>query len=89
MRSSDIIFWLAESRTSFDGYSIQEKTTASSAFACTARRKSVTLPSGTSSAQASTWRSAPNSLNSGQAMAAILRYCSLLAFGTARMNPST
>ena len=46
-------------------------TSFSSAF--TAIRKSVTLPSGTSLAQHSTIRSAPNSLNNGAALAAISR----------------
>ena len=73
MRSSLIIFWLAASRTSFDGYSNQEKTTSSSSLACTALRKSVTFPSGTSFAQASTMRVAPNSWNKGAAPDAWLR----------------
>ena len=73
MRGSLIIFSFAASRAALTGYSIQEKTTTSSALAFTAPLKSVTLPSGTSSPQASTMRVAPNSLNSGAASAACLR----------------
>ena len=56
MRGSLIIFSLAASRVALSGYSNQEKTTFSSSLALTALRKSVTLPSGTSLSQASTWR---------------------------------
>ena len=73
MRGSFIIFSLAASRTAFEGYSIQEKTTTSSGLACTEPLKSVTLPSGTSSPQVSTMRVTPNSLKSGSASAACLR----------------
>jgi hypothetical protein len=60
---SYMIFLLAASRTSFEGHSIHEKTIVSPGFASTARLKSVTFPSGTSSPQHSTWRIAPQSLN--------------------------
>src|SRR5690606_11890419 len=52
-------------------------------------RKSVNLPSGTSSAQHSTTRNAPNSLKRGAAFAAISRYASLFSAGTATTKPST
>src|SRR6185312_6609653 len=54
IRGSLIIFSFAASRAVRSGYSNQEKTTASSSFAWTDLRKSVTLPSGTSSLQLST-----------------------------------
>src|SRR5688572_11750835 len=60
MRGSLIIFSFAASRAARSGYSNQEKTTASSSFAWTDLRKSVTLPSGTSSLQLSTMRVAPS-----------------------------
>ena len=59
---SSIISLLPLSRTSLDGHSIQEKTTVSPSWALTARLKSVTLPSGTSSPQHSTMRIAPRRL---------------------------
>ena len=65
MRGSFIIFWFAASRTAFDGYSSQVKTTTSSDFACTAPLKSVTLPSGTSSPQVWTMRVTPSPLKRG------------------------
>ena len=49
MRGSSMSFLLPASRTSFEGHSIQEKTTTSPSSALTARLKSVTLPSGRSS----------------------------------------
>jgi diguanylate cyclase (GGDEF)-like protein len=52
---------LALSRVALSGYSSHENTTTSSGLAFTAPLKSVSLPSGTSSPQASTWRVAPNS----------------------------
>ena len=73
MRGSLIIFSVAASRVALSGYSNQEKTTVSPSSAFTAPLKSVTLPSGTSSPQASTWRVTPNSLNKGTASAADLR----------------
>ena len=73
MRGSLMIFLFAASRTSFEGYSNQEKTTTSSGSAFTAPLKSVTLPSGTSSPHASTMRVTPNSLNSDAASAACSR----------------
>ena len=60
MRESSMSFVLPASRTSFEGHSIQEKTTTSPSSALTARLKSVTLPSGWSSPQHSTMRVAPN-----------------------------
>ena len=73
MRGSLIIFCVAAAWASLLGNSIHENTTTSSGLAFTAPLKSVTLPSGTSSPQASTMRVAPNSLNSGAASAACLR----------------
>src|SRR5690606_31027133 len=67
----------------------QLNTTTSSSLACTALRKSVSVPSGTSSPQHSTIRLTPNSLKSGAASAACLRHPSLLTAGTATKNPST
>ena len=49
MRGSSMSFLLPALRTSFEGHSIQEKTTTSPSSALTARLKSVTLPSGRSS----------------------------------------
>src|SRR3954453_23054099 len=79
---------LAASRAARSGYSNQEKTTASSSFAWTDLRKSVTLPSGTSSLQVWTMRVAPSSRIRGAKPVAWSTYASLLAIGTAAMNPS-
>jgi hypothetical protein len=49
MRGSSIIFFMPASRVALSGHSTHEKATVSSAVAWTARRKSVTLPKGTSS----------------------------------------
>jgi hypothetical protein len=63
MRGSSIIFFMPASRVALSGHSTHEKATVSSAVAWTARRKSVTLPSGTSSPQPSMTRIAPSSMN--------------------------
>ena len=73
MRWSSMIFGQAASRVALSGHSTNEKTTFSPSLAFTARLKSVTLPSGTSSPQASTTRVAPYSLNTSAALAAISR----------------
>ncbi len=73
MRSSASIFLSAASAVARSGQTIQEKTTLSPSLACTARRKSVTLPSRTSSPQASMISRAPRSRNIPAASAAILR----------------
>jgi len=46
MRGSSTIFFMAASRVALSGHSTHAKATVSSAVAWTARRKSVTLPSG-------------------------------------------
>ena len=51
IRGSSIIFGMALSRVALSGHSTHEKMTVSSSLALTARRKSVTVPSGTSSPQ--------------------------------------
>jgi hypothetical protein len=86
IRSS--ILPIAASRVALSGHSIHEKTTASSSFACTARRKSVTLPSGTSSPQHSRMRVAPSSANTlSPLLAWSMNFC-LFALGTAITKPS-
>ena len=67
MRGSAMTFAMPASRASLDGHSIQENTTTSPSSAFTARRKSVSLPSGTSSPQHSTTRVAPFSRKTGAA----------------------
>ena len=61
------------SADALSGHSTQEKTIFSPGSAFTARRKSVTLPSGTSLSQASKWRLTPSSRKVGAASAACLR----------------
>ena len=73
MRGSSITFFMPASRASFEGHSTQEKTTVSSSLRFTAIGKDVTLPSGTSSPQHSTQRSAPCSLKMASASSACLR----------------
>ena len=88
MRGSSIIFFMAASRVALSGHSTHEKATVSSAVACTARRKSVTLPSGTSSPQPSITRTAPSSMNIGSSWRACSMNLRLLAVGTAITKPS-
>src|SRR6202012_4137043 len=59
MRSSAMSFFIAASYAALLGHASQENTTVSSPIACTARLKSVTLPSIKSSPQHSTLRVAP------------------------------
>ena len=73
MRSSAMIPAAAASHAALSGHQIQENTTVSASFACTAFLKSVTLPSITSSPQFSTVRSAPYSAKTGAIFLAISR----------------
>ena len=59
IRGSFIAFSLPASRAARDGQTIQAKTTVSPSSSFTAIGNEVTLPSGTSSPQASTTESAP------------------------------
>src|SRR5947209_9223984 len=87
-RLSFITFAIAASRVALSGHSIHEKTTTSSSFACTARRKSVSLPSFTSSPQHSRTRVAPCSMKTESVrLACSMNFC-LFCLGTAITNPS-
>src|SRR5690606_11219335 len=83
-----IIFAIPASRVAFSDHSIHEHTTASSSFAFTSRPKSVTLPSGISSAQHSRIRVAPGSMNTLSPFLACSMNFSLFALGTAIRKPS-
>ncbi|MDT4879333.1 hypothetical protein FQZ97_1149950 [compost metagenome] len=84
MRGSSIIFFMAASRVALSGHSIHEKATVSSAVAWTARRKSVTLPSGTSSPPPSITRMASSSMNiESNWRACSMNFCVCLAGGRA------
>ena len=72
MRGSSITFFMPASRASFEGHSIQEKTTVSSSLRFTAIGKEVTLPSGTSSPQHSTQRSRAVLLEDRQRLLGVL-----------------
>src|SRR6185437_365853 len=88
MRGSFMNFSMPASRVALSGHSTQENTTDSSFSACTARRKSVSLPSGTLSPQHSTTRVAPNSTKTASKVLACAMNCARLALGTAITKPS-
>ncbi len=73
MRSSCMIFAAAASHVALSGHQTQDSTTASSSVAWTAFRRSVTLPTITSSSQPSTVRNAPYSAKTSATVLAMVR----------------